>query len=387
MQAENGKVNQDGDPRLRLVAVGPGRLQAVLTGDWEIKRSLPSLAPMEKAFQSDPAVEVLQFDSQDLGKWDSGLLTFLVKVRSHCLAQGISVETAGLPAGIERLLRLTVSRDENTEAHAAEADGNNPLALIGLGMIALFRGTVEILAFLGETTLALGRLMRGQARLRWRDLFLGIQDCGPRALPIVTLISILVGLILAFVGAVQLRMFGAQIYVADLVGLGMAREMGAMMAAIIMAGRTGAAYAAHIGTMEVNEEIDALKTLGVSPMEFIVLPRMLALAMMMPLLCLYANLMGIIGGGLACVGMFDFTIMEYYHQTKNAVGLADFSLGVVKSAVFGVLVAIAGCMRGMQSGRSASAVGDAATSAVVTGIVAIIVADSIMTVVASILGV
>ncbi len=187
-------------------------------------------------------------------------------------------------------------------------------------------------------------------------------------------------------GAVQLRQFGAQIYVADLVGLATVREMGAMMAAIIMAGRTGAAFAAQLGTMTVNEEIDALKTLGISPMEFLVLPRMLALIVMMPLLCLYADLVGMIGGLIVGVGMLDITFVEYFNQTVEAVGLNDIAMGVIKSAVFGVLVALSGCMRGMQSGRSASAVGVAATSAVVTAIVLIIVTDAVFAVVTNIIG-
>jgi phospholipid/cholesterol/gamma-HCH transport system permease protein len=190
-----------------------------------------------------------------------------------------------------------------------------------------------------------------------------------------------VGLILAFVGAVQLRLFGAQIYVADLVGIGMAREMGAMMTAIVMAGRTGAAFAAQLGTMEVNEEIDALKTLGMSPMEFLVLPRMLALVLMLPLLCLYADLMGIVGGGLIGVGMLDISPTEYINETISALTLTQFMAGLIKAAVFGVLVALSGCLRGMQCGRSASAVGEAATRAVVTAIVSIIVSDALLTVI------
>jgi phospholipid/cholesterol/gamma-HCH transport system permease protein len=214
-----------------------------------------------------------------------------------------------------------------------------------------------------------------------------IFDCGAAALPIVTLISFLVGLILAFVGAVQLQQFGAQIYVADLVGIAMAREMGALMAAIIMSGRTGAAFAAQLGTMQVNEEIDALSTFGLSSMDFLVLPRMIALIAMMPLLCIYADLMGILGGALVGVGMLHLSVTQYANETIQGVHLSDFAVGLVKSSVFGVIVAIAGCMRGIQSGRSASAVGLAATSAVVTAIVFIIVTDGLFAVLTNVLGV
>jgi phospholipid/cholesterol/gamma-HCH transport system permease protein len=167
----------------------------------------------------------------------------------------------------------------------------------------------------------------------------------------------------------------------------MVRVMGAIMTGIIMAGRTGAAFSAEIGTMQVNEEIDALQTMGISPMEFLVLPRMLALVIMMPLLCIYADLMGIIGGFIVGVGMLGLTPMEYYHETIRSLSLTNFWIGLFHGAVFGVIVALAGCLRGMQCGRSASAVGTATTSAVVTSIVAIVIATAIITVVCNVLGI
>ena len=214
-----------------------------------------------------------------------------------------------------------------------------------------------------------------------------IQTTGPEALVIVTIVNLLLGVILAFMGAAQLKLFGAEIFVADLVALGHTREIAPMMTAIILAGRTGAAYAAQLGTMQVNEEIDALKTFGFSPMDFLVLPRMLALAIMMPLLVLYGDAIGIFGGFLIGVLMLDLGAVEYVTQTQNAIGLTDIMLGVFKGSVFGVLVAITGCKEGIMSGRSASAVGDAATKAVVSGIVAIIVATAIFAVLASALGI
>ena len=256
---------------------------------------------------------------------------------------------------------------------------------VGMATIAAGKATGEMIGFIGEAVTAFGKLFAGRARFRVSDLMLIIQDCGASALGIVTLISILVGLILAFVGAIQLELFGAQIFVADLVGIATVREMGAMMTAIIMAGRTGAAFAAQLGTMQVNEEIDALATLGLSPMEFLVLPRMLALILMMPLLCIYADLMGILGGAMVGIGMLHLSPTLYINETQHAIGLVDVGVGVFKSAVFGVLIALAGCLRGMQCGRSASAVGLAATSAVVTGIVAIIVTDGLFAVITNVL--
>jgi len=261
------------------------------------------------------------------------------------------------------------------------------LPRIGTAAIASAKSGLEFVDFLGSLTLALGRFITLRARYQVRDLWLLMQQCGAEALPIVALIAFLVGLILAFVGAVQLRQFGAQIYVADLVGLGMVREMGALMTGILMAGRTGASFAAQLGTMKVNEEVDALVTLGISPLEYLVLPRMLALCLMMPLLCVFADLIGIAGGGLVGIGMLDIHPGEYVRRTIDAITTTDFAVGVVKSAVFGILVAVAGCQRGMRTSGSASAVGAAATSAVVTGIVAIVSADGLFSVLTSVLGI
>ena len=207
------------------------------------------------------------------------------------------------------------------------------------------------------------------------------------ALPIVGIINVLLGVILAFMGAVQLQQFGAQIYVADLVALGQTREIAPMMTGIVMAGRTGAAYAAQLGTMQVNEEIDALKTFGFSPMDFLVLPRMLALAIMFPLLVLYADALGIFGGYLIGVGVLELSTMEYIEQTRHAIGISDIALGIFKGGVFGILVAVTGCMHGMQSGRSASAVGDATTKAVVSGIIAIVFMTVVFAMLTNLLGI
>jgi phospholipid/cholesterol/gamma-HCH transport system permease protein len=246
--------------------------------------------------------------------------------------------------------------------------------------------TTKEVGFIGENARAFSRLMTGRARFRGSDFALLIQQCGAEALPIVTLVSLLVGLILAYMGAIQLAQFGAQIFVADLVALGMAREMGAMMTAVIMAGRTGASFAAELGTMTVNEEIDALKSTGISPAEFLILPRLLALSIMMPLLCLYSILLGIIGGAVVGVAVLDLGYIGYFDATRNALSLGDFGAGLLRSSVYGAIVAISGCLRGMQCGRSASAVGAATTSAVVTSIVWIVVAAGLINVIDHIVG-
>ncbi len=351
-----------------------------LGGNWNIADGLPSTEQLQKQIGAAPVPARVVFDTRGLGDWDSSLLTFLIELMGFCGRKGVAVSKEGLPEGVVRLIDLASAVPEEKEAR--KQSGREPfLSRVGEATLEVAKSTGEMLSFIGEAFLAFLRFLRGTARFRRSDLVLLIQECGVQALPIVSLISVLVGLILAFVGAVQLKLFGAQIYVADLVGIGMAREMGAMMTAIVMAGRTGAAFAAQLGTMEVNEEIDALKTLGVSPMEFLVLPRMLALVLMLPLLCLYADLMGILGGGIIGVGMLDISPMQYFNETMSALNLTQFIAGLIKAGVFGVLVALSGCLRGMQCGRSASAVGDAATSAVVTAIVSIIVSDAILTVI------
>ena len=235
--------------------------------------------------------------------------------------------------------------------------------------------------------LAMLSFVSGRSRYRRSDLLEVIQQCGANALGIVSLISYLVGVILAFMGAVQLQQFGAAIYVADLVGIGMVREMGAMMTAIIMAGRTGAAFAAELGSMKGSQEIDALTTMGISPMEFLVLPRMIALILMMPLLCLYANFVGIFGGATVGVAVLGLSLRTYLHETIRAVTMVALMGGLVKSAVYGVLIALAGCYQGFECGNSSAAVGKATTAAVVSSIVMIVVACGMFAVLFNILGI
>jgi phospholipid/cholesterol/gamma-HCH transport system permease protein len=337
------------------------------------------LADIEGALASSPGARRLAFDASGVTAWDTGLVSFILKAIQYCEGKQVAVDRDGLPPGVNRLIGLATAVPEKK---TGEASAPAPwLARLGTATLTLIDATLGFVRFVGESTMALGRLLRGRANFRWADLFGIIQDCGPNALPIVTLISFLVGLILAFMGAVQLKSFGAQIYVADLVAIAATREMGCLMTGIIVAGRTGAAFAAQLGTMRVNEEIDALVTMGIPPMDFLVLPRMVALILMMPILTVYSDLLAILGGAFVGVTMLDLGIIEYMERTVHSLTLTNFFLGVVKGSIFGVLVALSGCLRGMQSGRSAAAVGLAATSAVVTGIVLIVVAEGVFAVV------
>ena len=361
-------------------------LKVILSGHWKLGDELPGADKVQQTLQGRPGVRNLVFDTRELARWDSGLLTFLINLGALCSRQNINLNSDGLPPGAQRLLALASAVPEKKDARQAEGRVSF-LAHLGNQTVELFRSAGEMLEFLGDSVIAIQSLLRGKAQYRRADLGLIMQACSAQALPIVSLICFLVGLILAFIGAIQLQLFGAQIYVADLVGIAMVRLMAAIMTGIVMAGRTGGAFAAQLGTMQVNQEIDALKTLGISPMEFLVLPRMLALALMMPLLCLYANIMGILGGMVVGVGLLNIGFIEYYNETAKAVNLWNLGIGLFSGCVFGVIVALAGCMRGMQCGRSASAVGDAATSAVVTAIVGIIVSTAVITVLCNILGI
>src|SRR5262245_6339440 len=363
-----------------------GGLVIHLSGSWCLHDGLPPAREIERAFGGARAAQRLSFDAHYLGAWDTALVTFLQQVSTRARTSGLTIDPAGLPDGVRRLLALAEAVPEKKDARGTTRTPGL-VERVGLRTIATTRAAGDMVAFVGEVTLALGRLLVGRARFRASDLVLFIQQAGSEALPIVTLISFLVGLILGFVGAVQLEQFGASIYVANLVGVAMVREMGAMMTAIVMAGRTGAAYAAQLGSMKVNQEIDALTTMGVSPMDFLVLPRMIALSIMMPLLCLYSDLLGILGGATMGIGLLHLSSVTYVQQTADAVAIGDLVGGIFKASVYGVLIALAGCLRGMQAGASASAVGDATTSAVVTSIVWIVSACGVFAVLFYILGI
>ena len=365
---------------------GPeGTLRVALGGEWKLATGLPAPGRVIEEIERTPLPRKVTFETGVLAGWDSGLLTFLLTVQSRCAQLGVEVDRLGLPEGVRRLLALATAVPARPRRRSSKPEPI--LARVGDATIRWWSGLGDVLAFIGDAFLSLIRCVTGNARFRRSDFILALQDCGARSLPIVALINLLVGLILAFVGAIELRRFGAQIYVADLVGIGMLRDIAPIMTGIIVTGRTGASFAAQLGTMEANEEIDALRTLGIPPMDFLVLPRLLALSLMMPLLCLYADLTGIAGGLIVAGSMLDVSPIQYLLETKNAVRLNDLFLGLFMSAVFGVLVALAGCLRGIRSGRSASAVGEATTSAVVTGIVSIVVATAIITAISYVLGI
>jgi phospholipid/cholesterol/gamma-HCH transport system permease protein len=368
----------DSPPQLEVERPSDERLRVRLSGHWRTAGPLPGVEALHTTLRAG-GVKRLEFDTTALGGWDSRFIAFVAKCQNLCRESGCEVADAGLPEGVRALLRLAEAVPEKKDASRRPAQAAL-LQRLGEGAQRGWEGARNLCTFLGENVLALGRLLRGRAQFRWPDAFLVMQECGPQALGIVALINFLIGLIMAFVGATALAQFGASIYVADMVAIATVREMGCIMTGIILCGRTGAAFAAQLGTMKVNEEISALQTFGISAVEFLVLPRMIALMVMMPLLCAFADLISISGGMLVSMTMLDVSPEQYLARTLSAIQVDTFLLGIAKGSFFGFLVAYTGCLRGMQCGSNAAAVGQATTRAVVAGITSIIASDGLFAV-------
>jgi phospholipid/cholesterol/gamma-HCH transport system permease protein len=357
-----------------------------LAGDW-----IAHLTGLRRAMEARSIVDQagsgsLRIDCRELGRWDSALVVFLRMVQHRASAKGVRIDDEGIPQAARQLLALGLGPDATTTVDRQP----RPKSLALRVGESFLRGCSEAgttVALVGDTALRGTAALAGRARTRAVDVLLLMKESGPSALVIVAIVNGLVGAILAFVGAVQFRRFGAGIYVADLVGIAVVREMAAVMTAIVMAGRTGGAYAAHIATMQGNEEIDALRTFGIPPFDFLVLPRIVALVTMMPLLYLYGCAFGLLGGYLVGVATLDVTSSAFLVELRDAVAGREFALGAIKSVTFGALVALAGCNIGLRAGRSAADVGRAATSAVVAGIIGVIALDALFAACANALGI
>jgi len=356
--------------------VDDSTLEVLLSGTFTFAADRPESDPQLQSFPE--SIQTIRLKDDGITEWDSALLTRLIDLKQRCDQREIELDLSQMPQGAQRLIRLAATVPEHKGSHREQK--RDPFVThVGKKSQAIWGDIVDFATFLGEAAISTARILTGRAQYRRSDLWMIIQECGPEALGIVTIISVLVGAILAFVGAMQLQMFGAEIFVANLVGMGMVVEMGALMTGIILSGRTGAAFAAQIGTMQVNEEVDALRTMGIDPIDYLVLPRMTALILMTPLLVLYADILGILGGSVIGIFVLDIPPTLFFNQTFSSITLWHCAQGLIKGSTFGLLVALSGCMKGMQCGRSASAVGEAATSAVVSGIVMIVVADAIWT--------
>ena len=358
-------------------------LRVSVGGSWNMDTAWPPEAATSIEALKNQSIKQLCLVSDKLEAWDSSLLVFLVQMTKAANDRQINTQNQ-LPDGLERLLKLAFAVPAKAGSDR-KTENLSFVQSVGQAAIDLPPRVTDFLNFVGDVTLGLGRLMVGRSQMRPQDMLSAMHECGVQALPIISITSMLFGLILAFVGAVQLTQFGAQIYVAGLVGIGMLRVMGAVMVGVVMAGRVGAAYAALIGTMQVNEEVDALATLGISPVDFLVIPRVVALTAMIPLLTLYADLMGVVGGYLVATTMLKISPMEYINATMQMVPYKHVFIGLSYGTIFGVIIAITGCYQGMRCGRSAQAVGMATTTAVVHAIVGIIVATAVITVICNVL--
>ena len=355
-----------------------------LKGNWSILEGSVRVATAgwRKFLSSNPTASVFRFVVREVESWDSSLIIFLDQCRRELSDLKKEFDCSELPDGMVCLIRLSQGRRANKSKSDFNLDAG--IDLLESGFARLSEGVTAFVAFWGEWVGALFLMFTGKSNMRLRDWLNACRACGASALPIVTLISFLTGLTMAFVGSVQLEKFNAKIYVADLVSLAMVREMGALMVAIVMAGRTGAAFAAELGSMKLNEEIDSLKTFGISPMQFLVLPRTMGLLIMTPLLTLYADVVGILGGLAVGTQVMDFSVLHYFDQTQTALkGMWEVYSGLVKSLAFGLIIGLVGCFKGLRSGNDSASLGRAVTSAVVTSITLIVVCDALFEIVFS----
>ncbi len=352
-----------------------------LSGAWQLEHPAPSFSRVIESARSAnpdgaPPAPTITINAAALGDWDTSLLIFLRQAQEYCESHQLTLDATGLPGRITSLLTLAHAVPER--AADREDAPRPPVERVGRAGLALWDTWLAAVTFTGEVLQRGALLLRGRVRMRWREFWVVVQQNSSGALPIVTLIALLVGVIIAFLGVVVLKRFGAGYYVSYLVGFGMLREMGALMTGIIMTGRTGAAFAAELGSMKITEEIDALTTLGISPVDHLVLPRVLGLFVMMPLLVIYATAVGIAGGMGVAVALLNLTPTQFVNGLLTAVVLSDALLGVFKAVIFGAIIGMAGCMKGLQAGSDAGAVGRAATSAVVIGITLIILANAVV---------
>ena len=366
-------------PGVEYTSTASGVLNIRLSGNWTLNESIPASEEIFRKISHAKTVHDIKFETSALGAWDTVFLTLIKDIIDYCRDNRLKVDQKGLPEGVRGLLNLADTVPERSKEDLSTVEKESILEEIGRDTVEFLHQSGILVTFIGKVFLTVGRFLIGKARVRRTELVFNIQEAGVRGVPIVSLLTFLVGVILAYVAAAQLTKFGAKILVANLVGVAMAREMAPMITAVIMAGRTGGAYAAQLGTMTVNEEIDAFRTLGLPPMEMLVLPRVLALTLMMPFLVVYANLMGNLGGAVVAIFRLDIGATEYFTALSQAITWRDFLEGLIKSFVYGWLVAISGCLKGIYSGRSAGAVGTSTTSAVVMSLVLIVSSSAVLT--------
>jgi phospholipid/cholesterol/gamma-HCH transport system permease protein len=352
-----------------------------LRGDWTTREEAVHAADLPLG---PDHIDTLRFDSSNLGRWDSSFLVFLSTLREVLRRRAILFDQTGLPSAACRLLSML---PVEPAPGVAPVRRTGTIERLGAWFLQRLSDLTAITTLVGETTLRSVPALRGKARTRAADLLSRVQDAGIQALPMVALVNVLVGGIVAFVGSLELRRFGAEIYVSNLIGVMEVREMGPLMTAIVMSGRTGSAYAAEIATMQGTDEIDALRVIGIPIFDYLILPRLAALTAMMPLLYMYAAALGILGGFAVAVYLMNISAGGFITHLRGAVSGRDILLGLAKATAFGSWIAIASCHIGLKAGRSATDVGRAATAAAVSGIVGVIAIDAVFDVCANALGI
>lgn len=343
-------------------------------GCWKKTQRPPDHRAVLRQLDSQPASITL--DAQSVTTYDSSFTALLLKLTRHFQHLNIPVQHTHLPGSVDRLLQLALSSEIRSRTEHIEPD-NSLSYQAGVATLELAHGFGDMLGMIGASLRSVYEYLINKSRAPFKFVLNAMQVDGPDALGIVCLIGFLIGVTLAFIGALELQRFGASIYVADLVMVGMSRELAPLMTGVVMAGRSGAAIAASLASMRANEEVDALITMGINPINYLVSPRTVGLITMMPFLVAYAYILGNLGGGLVATSMLKLTLLEYITQARSAINFANVVIGLGKGVIFGYLIAIAGALRGLKASPSAQGVGQSTTSAVVTGIVLIIIANVI----------
>jgi phospholipid/cholesterol/gamma-HCH transport system permease protein len=357
-----------------------------LSGNWLVRNGATAAAnDIQSVVSRMVHCRSLRFDITSIGHWDTSLVAFIWLFLGSIDHSGHRIDTdlSALPVPLRRMLTLAQG-DHPGNRPQASVPTALPLGVWLSGWRHLLVASAELV---GMSVQSIIPAFRGRIAVRAVDIIALMRECGPGALGIITIVNVLTGGILAFVGAVQLRRFGAGIFVSDLLGIAIIREMAPLMTAIVMAGRTGGAYAAHIATMEGNEEIDALRVLGISPFQYLVFPRIIALVAMMPLLYFYACLVGLAGGLAVSLAVLDMPSAMLLRELRSAVDSVQFQIGLTKCICFGAFLALASCHVGLSAGRSAAEVGRAATGAVVVGIIGVIALDAVFAACSNVLGI
>jgi phospholipid/cholesterol/gamma-HCH transport system permease protein len=367
---------------LAISDTSEGRRLLALSGRLDAE-SIPAVWEATRKAMAEADHRPVTVDAADVDYCDGAGLALFVDLLRH--PREPAVEIANLKPSIASLL---AGVDPHRLEHDLdpEAPRRPVVEEIGHAASGVWRDIKAQISFIGETTAALFHALTHPASVRWRDVWRICEKAGVDALPIVALISFLLGMILAFQSAVPMKRFGAEVFVADLIGLAMLRELGPLMTAILLAGRSGASFAAEIGTMRVNQEVDALTTMGLDPVRFLVTPRIIAALITTPMLTLFANMVGLIGGALTMTS-FAIPFVTFFKEVDTAVQLQDFVAGFIKSFFFAILIAGIGCMRGLETKAGASAVGDSATRAVVSGIILLVVVDGLFALAYYVLGI